>query len=56
MLQLLVVGGEADMTHDALLDFAAFAPRLDDLHRLARAVGGVFDANEHGVNCVSKSR
>ena len=55
MLQLLVVGGDADMMHDALSDFAAFVPRFDDLYRLARAVGGVFDANEHGVSCVSKS-
>ena len=45
MLQLLVVGGNADTTHDAQSDFAAFAPRFDYLHRLVRDVESVFDAN-----------
>ena len=36
------------MADDFLADAFAVADGLDDLDRLARTVGGGFDANEHG--------
>ena len=58
--QFGLVRGHPDMAHDALPDLAAGAHALDQLDGLAGAVGGGFDAHEHGgilppLAAVSKS-